>query len=300
MMNLNECYNHFKELKEISSYINGGLQDVELAIYEKIYWALSHKLFKSSLADSQGKDNRVYPCYLRFDGMVYESDKSENDIVDTGEYIVKSRLKSSDLLNTLYYYYKNSPYWYVFTREATIEDFEICDMDEKDKADSVYLTSELFYDEKTGECIYEYGCLDKFRELGNAPADYFYADAEDGCNISDDCMVLKSYLLPHYFKLDKIVVNKEHECFKRMVEEGIQMLKEMFHGIFILEPDLKASYFTFFDGSSDACYIYPVSIGDVNKAVMLAGTLIDLAIFKLDEYYDILPASLKQGGDICE
>lgn len=295
MMNLEQCYSTFKELKELSIYINSGYEEVGLPIYEKIYWALSHKILPSDALDNGG-DGRAYPCYRRCDGLIYEADTDESDISATGEYIRKGRLIGSDLLITLFHYYNKSPYWYVFTRDATIEPGELCELDEKEKADAVLVTRELFYDAKVGECVYEDECLDKFRELAYAPANYFIESEEVGCDISDDCMVLKSYLLPHYFKLDKKAVMAEHEPYKQMVEEGIQTLKETFCGIFVLEPNLKASYFTFFDGSSESQYAYPVSVGSISKAVMLAGMLIDMAILKLDEYYNILPDSLKQGG----
>jgi len=283
-MTLKETCELLDKIAEDDS-VNVSFSDASLglAVYEKICWALADKVFPEEKLNVGG-------AILRGDGCVYHESDSY-DVSSTGEYISHEGLSYSELYDSMFVYYRSSPYWDIELERTMISDFILdeCGFDKEDEDtwDLDILIREIYGD------FFEDACIDVMHLKGCNPLNYFEnEDMEE----EDECLCIKSYLLPYYHEMvNKKQVLKEHFSLIQMVEKGIHILQELFGAnfIFIMEQGLKASYFISFSGISNAMWSYPNGTLAMKREVLLAGMVIDQAIFELDRYYHFLPEEFR-------
>lgn len=295
---IRKTHNLFRMLEEEYAGEHIFDQSIGLAVYEKICWALSKKIFPDS------KKNNDSGCILRKDGCIYENLTDEYDILQTGELITHEGIMGSLLSNTLFTYYNDSPFWDVFMVNASIDNmdlmmlgyedvedsvYDISDLQDNDSYDFVELMEQLFFYKDS--CFFERASLDVMDAKNASPLDYFTVGENEA---SDECVALRSFLLPHYLKIDKSRIHKEHLPLVAIVEHMISVLSDLFGtgSVRILEPELEASYFVCFSGITNASFCFPYGTYALKKEVLLAGMLLDEALLSLNTHYHFLPEAV--------
>lgn len=256
--------------------------DLAMAVYEKLWWALSNSIFPKEM------QKVCFPYIMKENGLVFESENSEEDVEDCGEVEYHSMLIYSEAFGYCLTYYQNSPYWNVEMHEGRIDGIYAEKLNEEEKKDYVPLTQLKFGD------FFEEKALELFRVgAASSPMEYFYTENYE--EPVHSCVVFKSYLLPYYIALDQEMLKKDHPELRLLVERAIKVLANSLAGrcqSSILKKGYEASYFILFDGydfygpTDGATYI--------GKALILAGKMIDDAIHELDSYYRFLPEKLRK------
>lgn len=278
----------FYALADADESMNGEGCDFfsALAVYEKLWWALSVKTMERKAP---------YPFIMKEDGRVYQSEKDTYTAEENGEVMMHESLAGSDIDSYICRYYLDSSYWDYDCRYAAVYDCELDKLSEEEREDFAVLTKYLYGD------FFEDKALDMFRtQAATAPAEYFcLGDVE-----AMSCLCLKSYLLPHYLTLDskRKMVMQEHSELYGLIEKAVSVLSHCLAGgsQTILEKDMEASYFICFD---DFCGCYGYGNGRegtayVNKGLLMAGMILDEAIFELDSYYHFLPEELRKKEEV--
>ena len=219
-------------------------------------------------------------------------------MVKSGDIILHEDFMQSYLSDALLSYYRKSLYWDVELLAADFTNYGYSSDDSDALSDEEEVLRTIFVADTDNRCFFEDRCIEKFFSKTGLPTMYFVDGEQESC---DNCLALKSYLLPYYLRLDKKEVLIEHALYVDMIEEAINVLGDVFDtgAIRVMEKELDASYFVCFDNQGSCAYVFPYGTYAVNVLLMLAGMVIDKTILYLDEWYHMIPDGIR-GKEVLE
>lgn len=249
------------------------------AAQEKLIFALACLLFPS-----RAEKNDV-PCFLSDE---YGLCEEEGLPVENSEnFSFRHKLTWSDTWCLLGYYY-DSPYWELVLREMSRYEGEI--PEEVSGKEEEAICSLLLVNKD--ESILEKGAAKILNEDHNLLSRF---PKEDEVDYVDDIIVLRSALLPYFYKSKALF--QKHRDIIHMVGRAADDLLYCFgeNAICLDGQELQYVYFVMSDNSSAVNFGYcPGGLLSFNKQIMLAGKVIDDAILYLDTIYHFLPEEIKK------
>lgn len=306
METLKAKYGIFKSIAACEDSISSA--EYGLAIFEKLCWSIMHSIYP-------GKFNKVVsPCVLRADGCIYKSESDTASISLTGEFISHEMFSNSTLTETVFAYYKQSPYWdcdysdAVLSRES-LEFMGLCEKEddlppvasdfEGHEEWNLHDVMEDVFLDKDRKPFFEKAAVDIMDAFALNPMDYFMVDYESEWG---EYIVFRSKLLPHYLRFldSKPSLEEEDGQCTLMVEDAVSLLKDFLGkgSMTVMEPNLEYSYFLSFTEIGCGGYVFPYGTYSLKKELMIAGEVIDRGILLLNKKYSFLPEDLFKKEDM--
>lgn len=277
MDRIKELSDAFARLSEVESGNFYTSEYMIVAFYIKRIFVLASLFYPQQM--------KIYESYTYRIGK-YGEIYSGKIVVDIEEDILPQYCATqSDVVDYLLIYYKKSPYWELY--------YECLSFDELDNEKDMSLCE--FFDRRTG--AFEEKLLSSLKECeaGHPLKKYYdlFEDSEDCA--ADDCVLLKSKLIPHYNKV-KDIIGKEDQYLCQLIDMCKHALCSWLSGYSFSIEDGRYdnAYYISCDNSS---YWYEGAYGDgvldhsIN--ILVAGELIDRCILELDKKHSFLPDFIK-------
>lgn len=191
----------------------------------------------------------------------------------------------SDAVDYLLAYYQESPYWEVYCDCLCFDDM----LDESEMP-----IVEFF---KSRSNVFEQKLLDSLKEddIKHPLKTYYDLFEESGDYSADDCVILKSKLLPHYYNAKRRFL-KEDQYLCSHVKMCVNKLIRWLSGYSYAIEDKNYDY-AYYISCDNSSYWYDGGYGngvlDHRLEILVSGEIIDRCILELDKKYAFLPADLK-------
>ena len=227
--------------------------------------------------------SRVSDYYVGENGEIYAS----NGVIDIEEDIIYEYMASqSNVIDYLLIYYMKNPFW-----EIGFDNLAFDELDDESKMSLLDFC-------KKREGMFESRLISTLEvcEEDHPLKDYHNLFTEpDGC-VADDCVILKSKLIP-YFKRAEEHMEKENAALCTLINRCEKVLTRWLGGYSFSINEMvyeNAYYFSCDDSGSWYEYGYGYGVLDHRLEIMIAGELIDRCILELDKKYLFLPDWVKE------
>lgn len=254
--------------------------------YESVYFYMKRLFVLASIFYPKDISQMASDCYYVGEFGEIWSGKFQVEEEDVyGQFTATQ----SDAVRYLLVYYQKSPYWEVH--------FECLSMDESEKEKEMSLLE--FFEGRS--LVFENKLISSLQKSeGGHPLKAYYNlfEKDDDC-VADDCIILRSKLIPYYKRIEDRIAEEDSELCQLINRCEVSLTRWLNGCSFSINSILyENAYYISTDNSACWCDSgFGAGVLEHKLNILVAGEIIDLCILELDEKYSFLPEHIKNMDD---